>query len=43
MRIYLVDQKRHIEISTQEGERLLKSGLSPENYTRENIEKFLTY
>lgn len=43
MKIYLVDRKRYINVTFEEVMNILSSGLSPNEWTRDNIQKYLLY
>ena len=43
MKIYLVDRDKYINVTFDEVMNILASGLNPNEWTRENIQKYLLY
>lgn len=43
MKIYLVDRQRYINVTFDEVMNILSSGLQPNEWTRDNIQKYLLY
>lgn len=43
MIIYLVDQQKYAKVTFDELMNILKSGLSPNEWTRENLQPYLLY
>ena len=43
MKIYLVDRKHYINVTFEEVMNILASGLKPNEWTRDNIQKYLLY
>jgi hypothetical protein len=43
MKIYIVDRKRYIRVTFDEMMSILSSGLQPNEWTRDNIQKYLLY
>ena len=43
MKTYLVDRRRYINVTFDEVMNILASGLSPSEWTRENIQQYLLY
>jgi hypothetical protein len=43
MKIYLVDQQRYFRVTFEETKRILTSGLTPDQWTRINIQPYLLY
>lgn len=41
MKIYIVDRKRYINVTFEEVMNILSSGLNPNEWTRDNIQKYL--
>lgn len=43
MKIYLVDRRKYINVTFEEVMNILSSGLKPNEWTRDNIQKYLLY
>lgn len=43
MKIWLVDDQKYCRVTYQEIINILKSGLQPNEWTRENIQQYLLY
>ena len=43
MKIWLVDKQRYFRITYEEAKRILASGLTPNEWTKENIQPYLLY
>lgn len=43
MKIYLVDKQRYFRVTFEEALRILASGLTPDKWTRANIQQYLLY
>lgn len=43
MKIWLVDRQRYFRVTFEETKRILTSGLTPDQWTKANIQQFLIY
>ena len=43
MKIYLVDRQRYLRVTYEEAKNILKSGLTPDQWTLANIQWYLLY
>ena len=43
MKIYLVDKQKYFNVTFAEAMNILASGLQPNEWTRDNIQKYLLY
>lgn len=43
MKIWLVDRQKYFRVTFEETKRILCSGLTPDQWTRANIQRFLMY
>lgn len=43
MKIYLVDKQKYFNVTFQEAMNILASGLTPSEWTRNNIQPYLLY
>ncbi len=41
MKIYLVDKQKYFRVTFEEARRILTSGLTPDKWTRSNIQQYL--
>lgn len=43
MKIWLVDRQKYFRVTFEETKRIICSGLTPDKWTRANIQRFLMY